>query len=416
MKKTYLLLFTIFSLTSCDYENQNTTKIGKHQIVRLAIIEPLSGPNALAGQMLSEHLKFVVSLINKSNKNITYEVFEFDNKGSPQGALVALNNVIDMGIKFVIQGSGSHIGIALSDAIEKYNQRNPGNELIYLNSGAISDSLTNENCHFWHFRFDSSVSIKVNSLTSALSNDPKLNKLYLINPDYSYGHDVNKIAKKNVQLFNHQMTIVGEEFIPLFKVKDFSPYVSKIIESKANIILSGNFGPDLTLFVKALGEAGYKGKIYTLYSHLTGTPKAIGKYGENMLVGTSPFQPNLKNYPLNEFYLNYKEKYQNDWVFQPIKYLVEMLNISIIKSESLNSEEIARNLETINYDGGLGNVKMRKDDHQLLMPNFISEFVKIDNEVIYDADKTSFGWKEIYSLGFDKLNPKHTCEMERPYK
>ena len=60
----------------------------------------------------------------------------------------------------------------------------------------------------------------MNSLTSALSNDPKLNKLYLINPDYSYGHDVNKIAKK-VQLFEHEMTVVGEEFIPLFKVKDF---------------------------------------------------------------------------------------------------------------------------------------------------------------------------------------------------
>ena len=145
--------------------------------------------------MLLEHLKFVVSLMNENNKNITYEVFEFDNKGSPQDALVALNNVIDMGIKFVIQGSGSHIGIALSDAIEKYNQRNPGSELIYLNSGAISDSLTNESCHFGILDL-TSVSIKVDSLTSALSNDPKLNKLYLINPDYSYGHDVNKIAKK----------------------------------------------------------------------------------------------------------------------------------------------------------------------------------------------------------------------------
>ena len=59
-----------------------------------------------------------------------------------------------------------------------------------------------------------------------------------------------------------------------------------------------------------------------------------------MLVGTSPFQP-IKDYPLNEFYLSYKEKYQNDWVFQPIKYLVEMLNISIMKSDFLNSEEIA---------------------------------------------------------------------------
>ncbi len=414
MKKNYLLLLLIFGLISCDYENQNNVNKDNPTIVKLAIIEPLSGPNALAGQMLLEHLKYVVSLINERNKKITYEVVEFDNKGSPQDALIALNNVIDMGIKFIIQGSGSHIGLALSDAIEKYNQRNPGIELIYLNSGAISDSLTNENCHFWHFRFDSSVSIKVNSLTSALSNDPKLNKLYLINPDYSYGHDVNKIAKKNVQSFEHEMTIVGEEFIPLFKVKDFSPYVSKIIESKANIILSGNFGPDLTLFVKALGEAGYKGKIYTLYSHLTGTPKAIGKYGENMLVGTSPFQPNLKNYPLNDFYLSYKEKYQNDWVFQPIKYLVEMLDISIMKSDSLNSEEIARNLENINYDGGLGEVKMRKADHQLLMPIFISEFVKTGKDVSYDADETGYGWKEIYSLTFDKLNPKHKCEMNRP--
>ena len=134
-----------------------------------------------------------------------------------------------------------------------------------------------------------------------------------------------------------------------------------------------------------------------------------------MLVGTSPFQPNLKNYPLNDFYRSYKEKYQNDWVFQPIKYLVEMLNISIMKSDFLNSKEIALNLENISYDGGLGNVKMRKNDHQLLIPIFISEFVKTDKEVIHDADKTGYGWKEIYSLSFDKLNPKHTCEMERPY-
>ena len=91
-----------------------------------------------------------------------------------------------------------------------------------------------------------------------------------------------------------------------------------------------------------------------------------------------------------------------------------MLNISIMKSKSLNSEEIARNLENINYDGGLGNVKMRKADHQLMIPIFISEFVKTGKEVIYDADQTGFGWKEIYSLSSNKLNPKHTCEMERP--
>ena len=132
MKKNYLLLLLIFGLISCDYENHNNLNEDNPKIVKLAIIEPLSGPNALAGQMLLEHLKYVVSLINERNKKITYEVVEFDNKGSPQDALIALNNVIDMGIKYVIQGSGSHIGLALSDAIEKYNKRKKERKKVFM--------------------------------------------------------------------------------------------------------------------------------------------------------------------------------------------------------------------------------------------------------------------------------------------
>jgi len=46
MKKNYLLLLLIFSLISCDYENQNNVNKDNPKIVKLAIIEPLSGPNA----------------------------------------------------------------------------------------------------------------------------------------------------------------------------------------------------------------------------------------------------------------------------------------------------------------------------------------------------------------------------------
>ena len=38
------------------------------------------------------------------------------------------------------------------------------------------------------------------------------------------------------------MKVVGDELIPLGKVKDFSPYITKIKASGAQALLTGNWG------------------------------------------------------------------------------------------------------------------------------------------------------------------------------
>ena len=48
----------------------------------------------------------------------------------------------------------SNIAAALIEAVNKHNDRNPDNRIIYLNCGAVAPELTNEQCSFWHFRFD----------------------------------------------------------------------------------------------------------------------------------------------------------------------------------------------------------------------------------------------------------------------
>ena len=40
--------------------------------------------------------------------------------------------------------------------------------------------------------------------------------------------------------------------LPLGKVKDFAPYVSKIRASGADTVLTGNWGNDLVLLIKAI--------------------------------------------------------------------------------------------------------------------------------------------------------------------
>ena len=70
------------------------------------------------------------------------ELTGFDSQGSPQESLTQLKTAIDRGIRYVIQGNSSSVALTLSDAIGKYNQRNPGREVVYLNYGAVDPALT----------------------------------------------------------------------------------------------------------------------------------------------------------------------------------------------------------------------------------------------------------------------------------
>jgi branched-chain amino acid transport system substrate-binding protein len=66
--------------------------------------------------------------------------------------------------------------LALSDAVSKHNERNPGKEVIYLNDAAVDPDLTNSKCSYWHFRFDADTSMKMEAMSSFMV-DQKLKKM-----------------------------------------------------------------------------------------------------------------------------------------------------------------------------------------------------------------------------------------------
>ena len=75
------------------------------------------------------------------------------------------------------------------------------------------------------------------------------------------------------------VTIVGDDLHPLGKVKDFAPYAAKIKASGTDSVLTGNWGNDLSLLVKAGKEAGLLVEYYSLYAYIVGSPTAIGEAG-----------------------------------------------------------------------------------------------------------------------------------------
>ncbi|HAI16478.1 MAG TPA: branched-chain amino acid ABC transporter substrate-binding protein, partial [Gammaproteobacteria bacterium] len=62
----------------------------------------------------------------------------------------------------IFQGNGSAVANALNSAVTRHNRRNPGQEILQINYSAVDPILTEENCSFWHFRFDAHEVMKLN--------------------------------------------------------------------------------------------------------------------------------------------------------------------------------------------------------------------------------------------------------------
>ena len=85
---------------------------------------------------------------------------------------------------------------ALIDAINKHNERNPDKTVVFLNYAAVDPDFTNDKCSFWHFRFDANTDMKMEALTNYMKGQKKVRKVYLLNQDYSYGHQVAKVGAR----------------------------------------------------------------------------------------------------------------------------------------------------------------------------------------------------------------------------
>ena len=153
--------------------------------------------------------------------------------------------------------------------------------MLYFNYAAVDPVLTNEKCSFWHFRWDANSDIKMEALTNYMKGVPDIKKVYLINQDYSFGQSVRTQAKAMLGAKRPDIQIVGDELHPLLKITDFSPYIAKIKASGADTVVTGNWGQDIALLLKAAADAGLQVNWYTYYAGGTGGPTAVKQAGLN---------------------------------------------------------------------------------------------------------------------------------------
>lgn len=389
------------------------------QTVKLAFLDPLSGPFAAVGQNILKHFQFAAEMATQkqlAGPGIRFEVVPFDTKGSPQEALTLLRAVGDQGIRYVVQGQGSHVAIPLSEAIGRNNERNPGQSMLFLNYAAIDPDLTNSKCSFWHFSFDANVEMKMEALTDYMKERPEIKNVYLLNQNYSFGQQVARYAKDLLARKRPDVKIVGEDLVPLGQVRDFSPYIAKIRAAGADTVISGNWGTDLVLFVRAARDAGLTANFYTYYAGVIGTPTAMGASGADRVRQVSYWHPNIEKNGAEPTYLEFKKRYGEEWYVLASYTSISMLAEAIKRSGSADPLKVAHAMSGLRMNGPLGEIEMRAADHQLQQPLFVSTFTKAGGAVKYDAEKTGFGFRTEKAIPTYVASTPTSCNMKRPPK
>ncbi len=387
------------------------------EVVKIAFIEVLSGPFAKTGEGSLNQLREVALQLNaKAKANDTkYEIVALDGKGSPQESVVALKSAVDQGIHYITQGGGSGVALALSDAISKLAEREPEKAVVFLNYSAMDPALTNERCNFWHFRFYPSSEMKIEALTTYLVKRPDVKKVFLFNQNYAHGQQVSKASRSYLARKRPDVSIVGDDLIPIAQVRDFAPYVAKIKASGADTVITSNWGSDLTLFFKSAKEAGLNLNFFTMNANNPGTPAAMGSWGAEKVGVIWNWGHNAPTPELEKTYLAYKAKYNEDFIFAAHWNSLSMLSAAIQKAKSTEPKKVAYALEGMTYKSPIGEIEMRRTDHQLLAPLFLGIWAKQGSKgVKYDAEKTGYGFRsEVVWDSYVSAQPT-SCQMIRP--
>jgi branched-chain amino acid transport system substrate-binding protein len=387
--------------------------------LKVAIIETLSGPNALSGKLILTSIKYgIANLEAQKAWPDGIQLLEYDNQSGPSEAADKLKAAINDGAQVVFQGASSAIAGQITSDIQKHNSRNPGKEILYMNVGGNIMEFTGSKCHFYHFRWNANTEMVFKSQFIAAKEAGNLGKkVYVIGQNYSWGQDVQNYTKELSKSFDY--SVVGEVLHDVAKIQDFAPYVAKIKDTNPDSIVTGNWSNDLLLLMKAAGDTGLKARFFTSALDQPGNIANAGDTALGHYIGTT-YLPDANGEKTAKFAEDFKAKTgaypvnlngQTAFGVMGLGAGLKAMNPKV--GDKMDVKKLAYALENIVVDTPMGPTKMRAEDHQALTPMAVAVVSKTAK---YKVDNTDNGFQTIKLVsGEQATGPvQSSCKMERP--
>lgn len=384
--------------------------------LKIALIETLTGAQAATGKIYEMSTRYAVNQMNAQGgfNGAPIELIVLDNAGTTSAASDRFKEAQAAGAHIVVQAASSAIAGQLQEDVRRHNLRNAQAPMMFLNVGAEASDLTGSKCHFYSFRLTSTATIRANALLGVMKQANVLgDRVYAVNMNYALGQEMDAATTANAPKLGY--TVVGKVLHDVARIQDFSPYVARIVDAKPTSVITANWGNDLVLLVKASKEAGLKAVFGGMYFDQPGNIAAAGDALMGGYVATT-FNNEADNTSMKEDYKKATGAYPVSYgahTVTVLRYLHSALKNASTNGGAVDVKAIATALESATFKSEMGDLAIRKEDHQLILPIVVS---KISEKVRFPLDNTRMGLEVVAKMpGKDIIYPvQDSCKMQRP--
>ena len=384
-------------------------------VVKIAFVDPLSGTFGEVGRHQLRSWQWLAERHNAQAAPgaVRFQVVGFDNRGSPQESVNAIKVIIDQGFRYVVQGNSSGVAHLIVETLNRHNARSLGREVLYINYAAMDPALTNEQCSPWHFRVDADTGMKVEALALYLRDQPQIKKIFLLNQNYAHGQQVSAFFKIALARHRPDVSIVGDELHPLGFVQAFDAHVGRIRNSGAQAVVTGNWGPDLTRLVRAMGTAELNLPLFTYYAALSDTPQTLTLFPQAQVYVVAAHHSQHGG-ELGRLMREFKEEHGENWVGVAPHTGLSLLAKAMQSTGSTEPSRVGPVLAGLGLVALTGPVQMRRDDHQLQTGLWLSRWQAVTPAADVDLDNNGFAFAPVAFVPAERVAQPSTCAMQRP--
>ena len=238
-----------------SYDPRVPIATASDKTIKLGLFWPFSGPLAINGELALACIGWVVHDIN-SQGGITIDghlreiqIIKGDHQGKPTTAKRVMERLcLEHDVDIVMGTSGTHLNLIGQQVAAKYKK-------IYVNVAALSDMLMDEqNFNRYTFRICATTTMLAKALANYYLERPE-DRFYILCQDYVYGHAFGTAFKNTLLARKPTARIIGEDYHRL-GATDFAPYLEKVRGYGTEVIVTGDWPPDIDNLIKQSRQLG----------------------------------------------------------------------------------------------------------------------------------------------------------------
>ncbi len=364
--KSYRILTIIMALALIFGVSSNVLA-GK--TIKVGIIDCYSGPPAVYAKDALNGFKLALEEINK--KGVLGKKIEFTTRDTKFkvdiGLSMAKELIMREGVDLLVGTISSSVALAVSDLAKK-------EKIPFIVWISKSERITGEKGHRYVFSTGENTAMAGKAGGVALSKKP-YKKYWIAGDDYEYGHAIADAAWRNLKRLKPDVEVIGKSWWKPGE-PDLIPYLTSIMAAKPDAVIFCTGGRSMTNVLKAVKATGMAKKfpiwIHTATDHAVLKP--LGKDAPEGVMGTMDYHFYYPETPENKaFVAAFQKKYGAPPGFPAFHGYItaKFIAKAFEKAGSINKEKFIDAMEGLKIMSPVGEIEMRKCDHQVVLPIFL---------------------------------------------